>query len=484
MSSHFKSPTYIFAGLLAFLCGAMISDQIHFFAVFEGKLFLDWVLLTGIAGIAAAIGLSYLHIRPLTLLAIQIGVLCLSAIAFELSFLTYGMGEIASFTPYFIVLVAGLVLGTSLNDLKKKGYAWYLVIGAILAAGMIYQSYKVDRSWNIYLLIIGLLLLFWRGYANIDRRHVLLFILSLPVVVVSVVYSNTEVPGENQHRYYDKVVYSKSGTFQQVDITEWKGNYWFYYNNVNQFSSIDEWLYAEPMAHPVMELSQSDKRVLVIGGENGIIVREVLKHEVETLDIIPIDFELIREASINPFFTDINKNALLSDRVRIRYTNAFRFLYANENRYDVILVDVPDPLDLELNQYYSKEFYELCFNALHENGFMITQAGSPYFATRAFMAVEKAIATANFATLPLHNQVLSLGEWGWIIGSKSIDKAGLLAGAKKLRFSHLETRWINNEAMHLLVSFGKPYLITDSVAINTLKDPVIYSYYKSGTWKF
>ena len=80
------------------------------------------------------------------------------------------MGEIASFTPYFIVLVAGLVLGTSLNDLKKKGYAWYLVIGAILAAGMIYQSYKVDRSWNIYLLIIGLLLLFWRGYANIDDR--------------------------------------------------------------------------------------------------------------------------------------------------------------------------------------------------------------------------------------------------------------------------------------------------------------------------
>ena len=148
------------------------------------------------------------------------------------------------------------------------------------------------------------------------------------------------------------------------------------------------------------------------------------------------------------------------------------------------MIDIPDPLDVGLNQYYTREFYELCYSALRENGLLVTQAGSPYFATKAFMAIEKTIAAANFATLPLHNQVLSLGEWGWVIGAKSMDKALLLSAAKKLTFKHLDTRWINNEAMQLLVSFGKPYVTPDSIAINTIKNPVIHRYYKSGTWNF
>ena len=115
---------------------------------------------------------------------------------------------------------------------------------------------------------------------------------------------------------------------------------------------------------------------------------------------------------------------------------------------------------------------------------MITQAGSPYFATKAFTAIEKTIIAANFATLPLHNQVLTLGEWGWVIGSKKMNRAMLRNTAKRLKFNHLDTRWINNEAMQLLISFGKPYQPIDSVAVNSLKNPVIHSYYKSGTWKF
>ena len=238
------------------------------------------------------------------------------------------------------------------------------------------------------------------------------------------------------------------------------------------------------MVHPVMELSESDKDVLIIGGENGIIARELLKHGLHQLDIVPLDFELIEKAASNRFFTDINKNALNDDRVEVHYSNAFRFLYADTGRYDVILIDVPDPVDLELNQYYSKEFYQLCYDALRANGFIVTQAGSPYFATKAFMAIEKTIAAANFTTLPLHNQVLTLGEWGWVIGSKKMGQAMFRANSKKLKFNHLDTRWINNEAMQLLISFGKPYQVMDSIAVNSLKNPVIHSYYKSGTWAF
>ena len=476
--------SYLFICLLAFLCGTMISNQMHFFVVFEGELFLDWVILTGIMLIAVVLGHLYLRIKPFTLIAFQICVLCLSAIAYELSFMAYGTVQIASFTPYIIILAAGIVLGVSLNVIRKKGYERYLVAGALLVMGMVSQKYQTDRSWNIYLMIFALIALFIQNYRTIERNYALLFILFLPVVVISIIYNNTAITNLSQYRYYDKVVYSKSTPFQQIDITLWKGNYWFYYNNINQFSSIDEWLYTEPMVHPVMELSESDKMVLVIGGENGIVAREILKHDVDTLDIIPIDFSLIQVASSNQFFTKINKNALLRNKVKIRYANAFRYLYTNEDRYDVILIDVSDPLDLELNQYYSKEFYELCFRSLHKNGFLVTQGGSPYFATKAFTAIENTISASNFTTIPLHNQVLSLGEWGWIIGSKNMNKKNLLSKAKLLKFNHIDTRWINNEAMQLLMSFGKPYLIADSIAINSIKNPVIHSYYKSGTWKF
>lgn len=484
MSSYNKTTAYLFACLLAFLCGTVTSNQIHVFVVFEGALFLDWVLLGTLMVAAVVTSHLYVRVKSLTLIAFQIGVLCITAIAYELSFVTHGIAQIGYAVPYLIVLFAGMVLGVSLNALKNKNEEWYLVVGAMLVMGMVVQNLRTDRLWISYLVIFGVLLLFLQNYPRIKRSYALLFVLSLPVIVISLIYNNTAVAKANQHRYYDKVVYSMTGPFQQIDITEWKGNYWFYYNNVNQFSSIDEWLYTEPMVHPVMELSGSDKMVLIIGGENGIIAREILKHDIDTLDIVPLDFDLVREASHNRFFTEVNKNVLLRDKVRIQYSDPFRFLHANRDKYDVILIDVPDPLDLELNQYYSKEFYELCYSSLHKNGFLVTQGGSPYFATKAFTAIENTIFAANFSTLPLHNQVLSLGEWGWVIGSKQMDSATLLSSARNLKFDHLDTRWINNEAMQLLVSFGKPYLITDSIAINTIKNPVIHTYYKSGTWKF
>ena len=483
MSLYHKTAAYGFLCLLAFLGGTMISHQIHFFMVFEGALFLDWVILIGIMGMAAGVGHLYLHTKPLTVTALQMAVLCLSTIAFELSFITYGKSQVASFVPYLILFATGFVLGLSLNAIEIS-YKWYFIISILLIGGILYQYYQSDRFLNSYLVITGLLLLLLRNYLAIKRKHSLLLIMSVPVVVVAVIYNNTAVPDARQSRYYDKVVYSRTGSFQQIDVTEWEGNYWFYYNNVNQFSSIDEWLYAEPMVHPVMELSEYDRDVLVIGGENGIIAREILKHDVHILDIVPLDFELIAEGAGNRFFTRVNKNALTDSRVEIHHTNAFRFLHSRKDRYDVILIDVPDPLDLELNEYYTKEFYQLCYDALRTDGIMITQAGSPYFATKAFMAIEKTIIAANFATLPLHNQVLTLGEWGWVIGSKKMNRAMLRNTAKKLKFNHLDTRWINNEAMQLLISFGKPYQPIDSVAVNSLKNPVIHSYYKSGTWKF
>jgi spermidine synthase len=115
---------------------------------------------------------------------------------------------------------------------------------------------------------------------------------------------------------------------------------------------------------------------------------------------------------------------------------------------------------------------------------MVTQAGSPYYATKAFQAISNVMDNTGFTTLPIHNQVLSMGEWGWIIGSKSLSKEALTGSVKAMKFESVDTKWINNEAVQMMVAFGKPYVISDSIEINSLKKPVIHEYYTSGTWNF
>ena len=121
---------------------------------------------------------------------------------------------------------------------------------------------------------------------------------------------------------------------------------------------------------------------------------------------------------------------------------------------------------------------------MRKNGLIITQAGSPYYATKAFLCIDKSMSSAGFTTQKLHNQVLTLGEWGWILGAKNIEKKFLKKKLKNLKFKDIKTKWINNEAMQLITSFGKniyPFEI-DTIKVNTIHDPNLYRYYLEGNW--
>ncbi|GAA0890532.1 hypothetical protein GCM10009122_02100 [Fulvivirga kasyanovii] len=290
---------------------------------------------------------------------------------------------------------------------------------------------------------------------------------------------------KSQKKYYDKVLYSAQTPYHQIDITTWKGNEWFYYDNINQFSSIDYSLYYEPMVHPAMKISPFPKKILVVGGENGLLIKEILKHRtVEQIVLAPIDTALLNISSKQKWFTNLNENALQSNKLVIENGEVFRLLATDSAQYDVIFVDVPDPVDIELSQYYTVEFYKLCGGALKNNGLLVTQAGSPYLATVAFYTIQHTVEAAGFSALPLHNQVLTIGEWGWIIGAKGISHHELNKKAGQCTFEDIDTRWLNHEGMQMIMSFGKPPVRMDSFEINTLKKPVIHEYYKSGTWTF
>ena len=89
---------------------------------------------------------------------------------------------------------------------------------------------------------------------------------------------------------------------------------------------------------------------------------------------------------------------------------------------------------------------------------------------------------SGFKTLKLHNQVLSMGEWGWIIGSKSFSREQMKFALINGNFPKVETRWINQESIELITSFGKPLIDTTQIKINTINNPVLYQYQLNANW--
>jgi spermidine synthase len=185
----------------------------------------------------------------------------------------------------------------------------------------------------------------------------------------------------------------------------------------------------------------------------------------------------------HPVLTELNQGALTDQKVEVINEDAFIFMESTKDFFDVVLVDLPDPKTVDLNQLYTKEFYELISKRLRPNGILITQAGSPYFATRAFLCVAETMKAAGYNTALLHNQILTLGEWGWVMGIRN-DSINLKDQLQRLEFDHVETKWLNHEAMTLMTSFGKNiYTIeVDSVQVNKIHNPVLYQYYLKGNW--
>jgi len=298
-------------------------------------------------------------------------------------------------------------------------------------------------------------------------------------------YASPIILQGEQARYKDKVVFEKQSKYQRIVITQWKNGYWLYINGNQQLSTIDEDKYHEPLIHPALNIIQERKHILVLGGGDGCAVREILKYpDVEKITLVDLDSVMTNMGKYNPILRELNEDAFHHPKLEIINTDAFNFMEKGENYYDAIIVDLPDPRSVELNRLYTLQFYQLCHLKLKKHGVLLTQAGSPYYATKAFLCIDKTMAAAGFTTQKMHNQVITLGEWGWVMGVKSWpEEKDLKAALQQMEFT-IPTRWLNQDAMLMMCNFGKNiYEATnDSIAINQIQNPVLYRYYLKGNW--
>ena len=171
----------------------------------------------------------------------------------------------------------------------------------------------------------------------------------------------------------------------------------------------DEYRYHEALVHPAMQWLQTPRRVLVLGGGDGLAVREILKYGVESVTIVDLDPEMTRLFATNELLRELNVDSLRSPKVTIINADAFVWLDQNRDVFDFAVIDFPDPTNYALGKLYTTAFYRLLERHLAENGAAAIQATSPMFARQSYWCIVKTIESAGLHTSPYHVYVPSFG---------------------------------------------------------------------------
>ncbi len=219
--------------------------------------------------------------------------------------------------------------------------------------------------------------------------------------------------------YADRIVYSETSRYQRVVVTSGRAGVRLFLNGNLQFHSRDEYRYHEALVHPAMAAQGAPKRVLVLGGGDGMAVREVLKHpSVKSVTLVELDPHMTTLFAEQPMLRELNGDALRSPKLTVINTDAFAWLEQNPGTFDVIVVDFPDPTNFSLGKLYTTSFYALLDAHLSASGYAVVQTTSPLIARKSYWTVAATLEAAGLATTPYHAHVPSFGEWGFILASR------------------------------------------------------------------
>ncbi len=311
-----------------------------------------------------------------------------------------------------------------------------------------------QHSWLIIHLFVVLTVL---GVRSLSSSRLLFF---SPILYLSVFFYPFNFQ-KAQLRFYDRLESSIETRHGEAQIVQWKKDYWMYYNGQLQFSTIDGHMLREAYVHPIMQLAGEGSEVLLIGGDNGIVESELSKFSVN-LTVVPLDFEFHRFARENK---KIPFNSVTNRKIN-RSEDPFGYLATHLSSYDVIIIDMPDPTNLEYSQYYTQEFYSLIEASLKEEGVMVTQSGDLYKSGNLVQRVWNSVSGVGLNIVPFQCQIPTIGHWTWVIGSKGRSSREVKEVMSDVSVG--ETVWWSQEAADMIFAFGKSYFTSKTSSINTL----------------
>ena len=416
-------------------------------------------------------------------------------------------------------------LRINLSSILSMDYVGSL-LGALLFAYVLLTRVSIPRigvSLGIVNTALALVVLtyFWR----LVRRPRLLLsgaLTSLFVLGVSFVKTDGWLVELEQRCFADPIVHSETTPYQHIVLTRRDDHLRLYINGQLQFSSQDEAIYHELLVHVPMAVAERRRRVLVLGGGDGLALREVLRYPaVESVTLVDIDSAVTRLASTHPDLVELNQGALLDARVdsrppggvlpgrvidverrsklsekmledttyelaRVQVLNvdADAFLTHVEEAYDVVLLDFPDPRIIELAKLFSVDFYRALARRLAPGAVVALQATSPYHTPKAFLSIGKSLNVAGYRAVPYHENVPSFGEWGWYLAwREGGDEENMLRRIDGLTELSVGTRYLTADVLRGAFRFGRGWLDgAAGIEVNTKMRPVLVRYLREG-WR-
>ena len=270
--------------------------------------------------------------------------------------------------------------------------------------------------------------------------------------------------------YADQVVFTRDSSYQRIVLTAWQDDLRLFLNGHLQFSSRDEYRYHEALVHPGLATLKPSARVLVMGGGDGMAVREALRYPDVEVTLVELDPEMTTLFATHTELVPLNDRALQSERVRIINHDAFVWLAESDEVFDFIIADFPDPSNYSVSKLYTTAFYRLVGQHLARDGLLAVQATSPMFAPRAYWSIDATLSDAGFETWPYHVYVPSFGEWGFVLAGRGGYDPAVAELPNGLRF-------LTPRIVPQLFDFPLDLQPVPAEA-NRLDDPVLVRYYE------
>jgi spermidine synthase len=270
--------------------------------------------------------------------------------------------------------------------------------------------------------------------------------------------------------YADPVIFARDTRYQRIVLTNWRDDLRLYLNGHLQFASRDEYRYHEALVHPGLASLSQRSRVLVLGGGDGLAVREILRYpDVAHVTLVDLDSAMTNLFRTHTRLTALNAGALADRRVRVMNADAFTWLDASAEQFDFIVIDFPDPSNYHVGKLYTGAFYRLVQQHLAPHGRVAVQSTSPMFARQSFWSIVRTLELAELRVAPYHVYVPSFGEWGFVLAGREAYQppSALPAGL----------RFLTASTMPALFDFPTDMARVEAEP-NRLNDQVLVRYYE------
>lgn len=433
---------------------------------------------------------------------IELAVAVIGGFSAPLLFLTFAHLSYFSLVLYGMVFIIGTLVGLEIpllmrilkdemdfKDLVSRVLA-FDYIGA-LAASLLFPIFLVPKlGLNRTSLLFGMLnasvgiwgtwLLLPLIKKNVTFMRVKGFVI-LTLLAIAFIKADSLTTLAEDALFVDNIIYAKSSHYQRIVVTKGKVGYSLFLNGNLQFNTFDEYRYHEALVHPAFAAFTGDtKRVLVLGGGDGLALREVLKYpSVEYVHLVDLDPDMTNVSYAVPALGELNNHAFDDPRVHVTNADAFIWMDTETEPFDIAIVDFPDPNNFALGKLYTTRFYNLLKSKLRTDSAVAIQTTSPLIARKSFWCIVGTLETAGYTVKPYQTTVPSFGIWGFALAKlEPFDQP-------QRPTSNVDLRFLNNETFASMFEFPADTSRPDEeLEINRLDNQALVRYYEAEWRRF